>query len=110
MRVRVRPDRVHLYPSYRRVGFTFGPEWTTVADGALTPEQAGYLVSASGHALEIEGSPAKTAAPPGTPTEAVTAASAAGVSLPGHPTAAEAARATEAEDDTEPKGRGRRGR
>lgn len=92
VRVRVKENRI--YTRFRRGGRTYTTEWTEVDPKDLTADQLADLTSAdTARWLEVEGVPAKVAAKiaePGTPKEAVVAAAAAGVKLPGAPTPAEA--------------------
>lgn len=91
-----------LGKDFRRNGVTFTGSPVDIDTDELhwTPEQVENLRSAGGEkaqgaalsVIEIDdgGKPVKAKAKAGTPAEAVAAANAAGVSLPGHPTAEEA--------------------
>lgn len=112
MRVRLNPRFAARFPrGFRRLGRVFGPEWQEVDTTQLDPGQVQHLTRtpSSTRFLEFEGVSAAGAPPPGTPVEAVVAAKKADVSLPGHPSVAEAAAVTAREEGTEePRRRGRR--
>lgn len=111
MRIRLHPRLVDRFPKgFRRGGLVFGRDFVAVETTQLSPERLQYLTGPLARRyLEIEGAPsAATSAPPGTPKEAVVAAEAAGVSLPGQPMKAEAERVTKREEGARRPARGRK--